>query len=359
MAKGNAGQPSGNGRMRVGVILGGMSSEREISLESGRHVFHNLDPAKYVGVPIFMDLEGRLWEIALTHLVQNTTSDIADRLDEATPIPYEDLRERIDFAFIGLHGKYGEDGCLQGMLELIGVPYNGSGVLGSAIGMDKAFQRRVLAAAGLRVPKHLAVSEEDWEQRNGDTVEIIEDTIGYPCVVKPTREGCSTGLSVVREAGQLAPAVEAALAWDRACLIEELLQGIEVTTTVIGNQELEALLPTETPAQGEFLTVEEKFLPGEGEMITPARLPDELLRKVQNTAVEAFRALGLRVYARFDAFVEDGEVVITEPNTLPGLTPSTMVFHQAAEAGMDPIQFIDRVIQLSLQAHAEKKGPLA
>lgn len=347
-------------RLRVGVVMGGMSSEREISLESGRNIYFSLNPHKYEGIPIFLDEEGGLWQIPLQLVVQNTTSDIADRLaDEATRIAYEQVRTVADFIYIGLHGKYGEDGCLQGLLELLDVPYTGSGVMASAIGMDKHMQRRLLVAAGIEVPKYLPVSERDWENSREETLEEVEASLRYPCVVKPTREGCSTGLSVVRERGQMDAAMENAFQWDTTVLVEELLEGMEITCGVMGNRELMAFPPTETIRRGEFLTVEEKFLPGEGENITPARLPEEGIRRVQEVMVQAYRALGLKAYARMDGFVVDGEVIVTEANTLPGMTPSTCIFHQAAEVEMSPMEFIDRVIELSLEAHAHKKGPLA
>jgi D-alanine-D-alanine ligase len=348
------------GRLRVGVAMAGMSSEREISLESGRNIYFNLDPQKYEGIPIFVDGEGRFWEIPLQLLVQNTTLDITERLeDEGRRITYEELKSVADFIYIGLHGKYGEDGCLQGLLELVDIPYSGSGVMASAIGMDKHMQRKLLAAAGIKVPKYLAVSEKEWQEKEEEILERVGDTLGYPCVVKPTREGCSTGLSVVREPGQLDAAMENALQWDTTALIEEYLVGMEITCAVVGNREPTAFLPTETLRHGDFLTVEEKFLPGEGENVTPARLPTEMIRKVQDVMVQAYEVLGLKVYARLDGFVVDGEVIVTEPNTLPGMTPSTCIFHQAAEAGLSPMDFVSRVIELSLEAHAHKKGPLA
>jgi D-alanine-D-alanine ligase len=353
-------EQNGVGKLRVGVVLGGMSSEREISLESGRNIYFNLNPAKYEAVPIFLDSAGSFWEIPLQLLVQNTTVDITDRLEgEGTRIPYEELRSRVDFVYIGLHGKYGEDGCLQGLLELLSIPYTGSGVMGSAIGMDKHVQRKLLAAAGIKVPKYVAVSEAEWEGRSDEILDMVEDSLGYPCVVKPTREGCSTGISVVREPGGMGAALEGAFTWDTEALVEEALVGMEITCAVVGNRELTALPPTETIRKGEFLTVEEKFLPGEGENITPARLPEEKISQVQSVMIQAYRALGLKVYARMDGFVIDGDVIVTEPNTLPGMTPSTCIFHEAAEAGMSPMEFIDRIIALSLEAHAHKKGPLA
>lgn len=347
-------------KLRVGVVLGGMSSEREISLESGRNIYFNLNPEKHEGIAIFLDAQGTFWQIPLQLLVQNTTTDIAARLeDEASRIAYEELTSVADFIYIGLHGKYGEDGCLQGLLELLGIPYSGSGVMASAIGMDKLMQRKLLAAAGMHVPKYLVVTEREWGENEEDLLGQVEDSLGYPCVVKPTREGCSTGLSVVREPGQMGSALENAFQWDTTALVEELLVGMEITCGVIGNREPTALPPTETLRKGDFLTVEEKFLPGEGENITPARLPEEMIRRVQEVMVQAYRALGLKVYARMDGFVVDGEVIVSEPNTSPGMTPSTCIFHEAAEVGMSPMEFVDRVIELSLEAHAHKKGPLA
>ncbi len=347
-------------RLRVGVIMGGMSWERGISLESGRNIHFNLDSNKYEGIPIFLEGQGRLWEITLPLLVQHTTADIEARLEkEATRIPYEKLKELVDFVYIGLHGKYGEDGCLQGLLELLGIPYTGSGVLASAIGIDKHMTRRLLAAAGIRVPRCLVISEKAWQEQREEMEKEIEETLGYPCVVKPTREGCSIGLSVVRKEEGLAPAMEKAFQYDITCLVEKLLRGTEITCGVIGNENPIAFLPTETPPRGDFLTVEEKFLPGEGENITPARIPQEMIEKVQKVMVEAYKALGTKVYARIDGFVVDGEVIITETNTLPGMTPSTCLFHQAAEEGMSPMDLVSKVIELSLEAHRRKKGPLA
>ena len=350
---------SENKRLRVGVILGGRSSEKEISLESGRNIYYNLDPSKYEGIPIFMDSKGRLWEIGLPLLVQNTTADIEARLEEdAQRLRYEDLKERVDFVYIGLHGKYGEDGCLQGLLELLDIPYTGAGVLGSALGMHKAVQRRLLRQAGIDVPEHVVISRRQWENERDAVYALVEGRFGYPCVVKPTREGCSVGLSVVRSREQLGPAIEGALEWDNEILVEELLQGMEITIAVIGNDDPVAYPPTETPPKGDFLTIEEKFLPGEGENITPARLPEEMIRKVQETAVKAYKVLHLKAYTRFDGFVVGDRFIITEPNTLPGATPSSTIFQGPAEAGLSPMAVIDRVIQFSLEAHAQKKGPL-
>ncbi len=347
-------------RLRVGVVMGGRSSEREISLESGRNVYYNLDRSRFDVLPIYMDSHGRLWEIGLPLVVQNTTQDIEDRLAaDAKRLAYEDLPERLDFIYIGLHGKYGEDGCFQGLLELLGVPYVGSGVLASALGMDKGVQRRLLAHAGIDVPRTMEVRDLDWRADAEEIARAVASSFGYPCVVKPAREGCSTAVAVVRKPEELAPALEAAFEWDRRALVEEYLQGVEVTVAVLGNESPHAFPPTETPPKGDVLTVEEKFLPGYGQNITPARLPPQTLEEVKRIAVRAYQVLGLCAFARMDMFVTtDGRIVLGEPNTLPGASPSSTIFLGPMEEGISPTELLTRVIELSLEAHRAKKGPL-
>jgi len=347
-------------RLRVAVVMGGRSSESEISLESGRNVYNTLDRSRFDVSAYYMDRRGRLWEIGLPLVVQNTTRDIEDRLAaDAAPVPYEELPERVDFVYIGLHGKYGEDGCFQGLLELLDLPYTGSGVLGSALGMDKLVQRRVLRDAGIEVPATHPISRTAWQADPNAVSAAIAASPGFPCVVKPAREGCSTALAVVRVPEALADAVEAALEWDNMVLVEELLTGTEVTVAVLGVESPHACPPTETPPRGEFLTVEEKFLPGEGVNITPARLPEETLAAVREIAERAYRALGLTAFARMDMYVlPDGRIVLGEPNTLPGSSPSSTIFLGPMEEGLGPVDLLTRVVELSLEAHGRKKGPL-
>lgn len=346
-------------RLRVGVVLGGKSSEKEISLESGRNIFYNLDASKYEGVAIYMDSQGQLWEISLSLLVQNTTADIEARLEQsAKRLRYEDLKERVDFVYIGLHGKWGEDGCFQGLLELLDIPYSGSGVLGSALGAHKSVQRLILRQIDIEVPHYAELHDWQWQHERDAVYMMVADKFGYPCVVKPSREGCSTGLSVVRDAEGLNLAVENAFKWDKTILVEELFEGKEITIAVLGNNEPIIYPPTETPARGDFLTVEEKFLPGAGKNITPARLSPEMLQKVKDSVLKAYKALHLTAFTRFDGFVVDDRFIVTEPNTLPGSTPSSTIFQGPAEEGISPMGVIDQVIQFSLEAHANKKGPL-
>jgi len=353
-------QDNGQPKTRVGIIMGGLSSEKEVSLESGRNIFSKIDRRRYDPIPIFMDSRAALWEIPLKLLMRNSTRDIEEDLaEEAKGIPYESLKERVDVICLGLHGKYGEDGCMQGLLELLGIPYTGSGVLASAIGMDKYVCRRILEINGIDVPQTIPVPRRRWEFEQEAIVGEIAGKLGFPCVIKPCREGCSTAVKKVVSAEGIPAAVDEALKWDNLVLAEEFLSGMEVTCGVLGVDSPEALTPSETIATDDVLSLEDKFLYGQGENKTPARLPVDQLERVREAAVGTFRALNLKGYARIDMFVrQDGRVAVLEPNTLPGMTPSTVLFHQAAASGITQAGMIDRIIQSALEVHAGKRGPL-
>lgn len=346
--------------LRVGVIFGGMSSELEVSLASGRQVYFKLDRSKYQGVALFLDREARFWQLPEKLLLQNTTRDIAARVErEATRVAYEDLKTLIDVAFIALHGKYGDDGCIQGLLELLGIPYTGSGVLACALSMDKPMAHRVLKAAGIEVARELVVTEKGWQTDPTAAIERIVETVGLPCVVKPTREGSSIGVTVVKDRGQFEVAMTRAFEWDTAALVEEYLDGLEFSCILLGNDECRVFLPTETVTTHDYLTYDDKYMPGRSQKITPARVPEDTLKRIQEETVKVYRALGFKGYGRMDGFLlKDGRILMTDPNSTSGMAPSSFMFHQAAEAGLTPTMLIDRIIQLALEAHAAKKGPL-
>jgi D-alanine-D-alanine ligase len=345
--------------VRVGVLLGGRSSEREVSLASGRQAFYNLDSTKYTGVALFMDVHGRLWRLPEKLLVQNTTTDIAARVEaDAERIRYDDLPDLIDVAFVALHGKYGDDGCIQGLLEMLDVPYTGSGVLPCALSLDKPYAHRLLQQAGVEVARELVISEAEWRADAAAVSTRIEAELGWPVVTKPTREGSSIGVSVVFGRQDLASALDAAFAWDNEALIEEKLSGMEFSVIVIGNEDVLAFLPTETTHVHSYLTYDDKYMPGRSQKITPARVGSETLAYIQHEAVRAYKALGFRGYARLDGFLVGQRVLLTDPNSTSGMAPSSWMFHQAAEAGLSPRMLIDRIIQLALEAHSQKRGPL-
>ncbi|MBM4313607.1 MAG: D-alanine--D-alanine ligase [Deltaproteobacteria bacterium] len=349
-------------KLRVGVILGGMSSEREVSLNSGRNVFDNLDREAYDPRAIFMDGEGRLWAIPWQLISQNTTKDITERLDrEARRISYEALKEEIDFAFISLHGKFGEDGCLQGLLELLGLPYTGPGVLASALGMDKHMQQMILQAAGIAVPESALVRDDAWRADREKITKRLLSRFGLPLFTKPRREGSSIGVTLVRDEASLAAGIEKALAWDRAALVEEFLEGTEFSSIILEEDgEPQALELTEIIPESEYFTYDDKYMPGRCRKFTPPRnIAPETAKAIKAEAVRAFKALGFRSYGRIDGFyLRDGRILITDPNSASGMAPSSFFFEQAACAGMLPSMIISRLIETSLAIHNGKNGPL-
>ena len=347
--------------LRVGVLFGGRSSEREVSLSSGRQVFYNLERTRYVGVPLFMDHAGAIWLLPEKLVIQNTCGDVETRLAaEAERVFWEDLPERVDVVFVALHGKYGEDGPVQGVLELVGLPYTGSGVLASAIAQDKPMAHALLAEAGFPVPREIVVPAAGWRSDpDAWTARILED-VGLPLVVLPAREGSSIGVSVVREPEEELPsALEAAFEHDPRALVEEYLDGMEFSVILTGNEQPEAFLPTETTTANPFMTYDDKYMPGRSQKITPARVDEATLARIQREAERAFQVLGFRGYARLDGFLlPDGRILFTDPNATSGMAPSSFMFHQAAEAGLTPVALVDRILQLALAAHAAKIGPL-
>ncbi len=349
-------------KVRVGVILGGMSSEREVSLNSGRNVHDNLDREAYDPKAIFMDAQGQLWIIPWQLISQNTTTDITERLEsEARRIPYEGLRDEIDFAFLSLHGKFGEDGCVQGLLELLGIPYTGPGVLASALGMDKHIQQKILQAAGIGVPKSVLVQEEEWQDDRQAVLSSLTARLGFPVFTKPPREGSSIGVTRVRDEASLTRGIEEALKWDRAVLVEEFLEGIEFSSIILEQDgKAGALEVTEIIPQSDYFTYDDKYMPGRCRKFTPPKdIPPDAVEVIKQEAVRAFHALGFRSYGRIDGFyLKDGRVLITDPNSSSGMAPSSFFFEQAACAGMLPSMILSRLVENGLLIHREKSGPL-
>lgn len=351
--------------LRVGVLMGGRSSEREVSLASGRQVYYNLDRARYDGRAIFMDLGGRLWLLPEKLIIQNSCADVEARLAaEARRLAYEDLPAEVDLVFNALHGKYGDDGCVQGLLELLDLPYTGSGVLACALSLDKPMAHALLSSASMEAPPAVVIEAAGWardaESCTAGVVAAMLASGASRLVVLPAREGSSIGVSVVDDIEQLDAAVAEALAFDNRVLVEAFLDGMEFSVIVTGNGDhLEAFLPTETRTENPFMTYDDKYMPGRSQKITPAEVAPDLLARLQAEACRAYRVLGFQGYGRMDGFLlADGRVVFTDPNSTSGMSPSSYMFHQAAEAGLTAAALIDRILRLALEAHAAKRGPL-
>lgn len=343
-------------KLRVAVLFGGPSNERETSLDSGRNVIYKLSPQKYSVIPIFIDSNMGLYHINERLLVRNSTKEIALGLTDDMRIGWSDLPAIADFVFIGLHGGEGENGAVQGALEMLGLPYNGSSVFTSALCMDKFKTNEFLRHKGFAVPAGRLVSLHQTESINWFDI--------FGCsslIVKPHDDGCSVGVRNVINQEELRQALqELRLLGKEYALVEECVVGMELTVGVVGNGQPVAMPPSQAVAAAGVLSIEEKFLPGAGENQTPAPLSADALALVQRTVEAVYAAVGCTGYARIDCFYQTAEqsptgherVVIIEINTLPALTPATCIFHQAAELGIKPMEFIDQIVELGLQRHA-------
>ncbi len=349
-------------KIRVAVLLGGASNEKETSLDSGRNVFYKLAPHKYDAIALFVSSNLELYKLTQSQLVRNSTAEIVELLQESQKIKWSDLPTIADFVFNALHGGEGENGSVQGALEMLGMPYNGSSVLASALCMNKYKTNQLLAINGFDVPKHVYFSPSpvSYDGRPlKDLCKEITAQLSWPMIVKPHDDGCSVMVQKANTQEELIAAIEKVLEQKNAVLIEECITGMELTVGVIGNDVARALPPSQAISAHGILSIEEKFLPGAGENQTPAPLPKETLRFVQDVMEQVYTTLQCRGYVRIDCFYQSADisptgkerVVILEINTLPGLTPATCLFHQAAEIGLKPMDFIDLIITLGFEEH--------
>ncbi len=349
-----------NKKLRVAVLMGGSSNEKEISLETGRNITYKLSPHKYDITPVFVSSKMALHKINQAVLVRNSTREIELQLDQTTQIKWHDLPKFFDFVFIGLHGGHGENGAVQGTLEMLGLPYNGSDVLTSALCMDKYKTNEYLRNEGFEVPQSLLIAKDMWKDNKKELLATIKKTLPLPLIAKPHDDGCSVMVKKITTEQQLAKTIEAIFAHNKThVLIEECIAGMELTVGVIGNEKPQALPPSQAVSTAGILSIEEKFLPGAGQNLTPAPLSKPALQLVQKTMEKVYAAIGCTGYARIDCFYQSAQqsstkkerVITLEINSLPGMTPATCIFHQAAEIGMKPMDFIDTIVKLGLQAH--------
>lgn len=311
-------------KLTVALLSGGKSAEREVSLNSGEQVYRVLDKDRY-------------------EVLRFDPRDDLPRLARQA--------EDIDVALIILHGRLGEDGTIQGFLDLLGIPYQGSGVLGSAIAMNKILSKELYERAGLPVAPYVVLDRSTPL----DSREIVE-SLGLPVVVKPEQEGSSIGLSIVRREEDLAAALETGWRYDRRCLIEKFIAGVEITGGVLGNDELIALPLIEiVPGEGhEFFDYHAKYTPGASHEICPARVSDDITARAREYAVRAHRALHCRGYSRTDMIASGNDIYVLETNTIPGMTATSLFPQAAAVAGIPFPQLMDRLIDLAIEEKRAK-----
>ncbi len=352
-------------KLRVGVIFGGRSGEHEVSLNSANSILTALDREKYDVVPIGITKAGR-WLIGAEPSQVLAEGEFDPELIPAALIPDPSEAQlvplaggkanSIDVIFPVLHGTYGEDGTMQGLLELANIPYVGSGVLGSAAGMDKIVMKRIFAQVGLPQGRFLAFTRKQWESSAEPVLAEVENGLGYPCFVKPANMGSSVGISKARDRSGLVRALEVAARYDRRIVVEEFIEGREIEVSVLGNDEPVSSLPGEIIPCNEFYDYKAKYIDGDSALIIPAELPDATVESIRRYAVRAFTALDCAGLARVDFFVSrmDGTVLINEVNTMPGFTSISMYPKLWEASGVPYGELLDKLIELALERHREK-----
>ena len=352
-------------RLRVGVLFGGRSGEHEVSLASAASVIRGLDPEKYEAVPIGISKDGR-WLVGtgaqkmLPEVLKSGQRIVlpADP-NAATLVPLDENRSgamRVDVIFPVLHGTFGEDGTVQGLLELAGLPYVGAGVLGSSVGMDKDVQKRLFQHAGLPVADFLAVSRAEWEHARVKVLQAIQKKFRYPLFVKPATLGSSVGMTKVHDRTELPAALDTAAEFAQKILVERFVNGREIEVSVLGNESPRASVPGEIIPHREFYDYAAKYLEEGTRLEIPAPLTKAQVKRFQELAVRSFRAVECAGMARVDFFLErkTGRIYLNEINTIPGFTSISMYPKLWEASGIGFRELIDRLIELALAAHRER-----
>ncbi len=352
-------------RLKVGILFGGRSGEHEVSLASASSVLKALDPEKYEAVPIGISKDGR-WlagggaQKLLPDVLKSGRRVVlpADP-NSAALMPLEAAGGgglRVDVIFPVLHGTFGEDGTVQGLLDLAGLPYVGAGVLGSAVGMDKDVQKRLFQQARLPVAEFLVVQRAGWEREPKKIVAAIRKKFRFPLFVKPATLGSSVGMSKVHNLKTLSPAMDLAAEFGMKIMVERAIRGREIEVSVLGNHDPRASLPGEIVPHREFYDYTAKYLEEGTRLEIPAKLSRAQVRKFQRLAVQVFRAGECSGMARVDFFLEQrtGKIYVNEINTIPGFTSISMYPKLWEASGIPYRELIDRLIELALELHGEK-----
>ncbi|HEX9696703.1 MAG TPA: D-alanine--D-alanine ligase family protein [Actinomycetota bacterium] len=353
-------------KIRVAIVYGGRSAEHEVSVVSARCVMEAIDPAKYDVVPVAITKEGR-WllperkpaqltapagslpfveEAGTTVALRPSAGLVSDSADGSV-----DGLGAVDVVFPLVHGPFGEDGTLQGMLEMAGVPYVGAGVLASALGMDKEMQKRLFAARGLPLAPWIHVHAADARRNEQGCTDTAVDQIGLPCFTKPARLGSSVGVSRCRDAGEVRAGLAHAFEYDEKAIVEKAIVGRELECAVLGNDDPEASVVGEIVSANEFYDYRAKYLEEQSRTIVPADVAEPVAERVRRFALEAFQAIECRGMARVDFFYEEatGAVFLNEINTIPGFTPISMYPKLWDASGIPYAKLVDRLIELALE----------
>jgi D-alanine-D-alanine ligase len=368
---------------RVGVIFGGRSGEHEVSLASAASIIAALEQRGHDVVPIGIARDGR-WVLggdpmaalaaearvavpggddagavkkALADRAESAravTSTALVRSEPAGSVPSE-LRQGLDVVFIALHGPYGEDGTIQGLLEMADVPYVGAGVLASAVGMDKATMKTVFRACGLPIVEHVVVLRRDWRRDREGVGRRVLEALGVPCFVKPCNLGSSVGISKVATAAALPAALDEAARHDRKLVVERAIARVrEIEVSVLGNDEPQASLPGEIVYESDWYDYTTKYAEGQARLVCPAPVGPELTQRFRTLAVEAFRAIDAAGMARVDFFLDGQTILVNEINTIPGFTTTSGYARMWEATGLAYPDLVQRLVDLALERHRDR-----
>jgi D-alanine-D-alanine ligase len=360
-------------KLRVGLIFGGRSGEHEISLLSAQGIMGAIDRDKYEVVPIGITRTGRwlasgdpMKALAFGELEKSSRAALLAEPSQQGLMRLEDREHEqalaavkvaeIDVVFPILHGPFGEDGTVQGLLELAGLPYVGAGVAASAVGMDKILFKSIMEAHGLPIVPYLAAKRRDWERNPDRLISRIEAEIGYDAFVKPANLGSSVGITKAHNQAELRAALDDAARYDRKLVIEQAVDAREIEVSVLGNDTPLASIPGEIVPSNEFYDYAAKYLDWKSELLIPAPIPDEIAEQIRELAVKAYLAIDCAGMARADFLLDrqTSRVYVNELNTLPGFTPISMYPKLWEASGIPYAELIERLIDLALDRHADK-----
>jgi D-alanine-D-alanine ligase len=346
-----------DGRMKIALLFGGRSAEHDVSILSARSINEAASKERYVVIPVCIARDGRFVAPERSAAIlggkqKGTTGDDDFSFEEWF------RREGIDIVFPIIHGTFGEDGTLQGYLEILGFPYVGSGVTGSAVGMDKWMMKYAFAAAKLPLAEFVPVSEFDWQTDPDRVKRAVANALRFPYFVKPANGGSSVGVSKVRSDDELPIAIETALRFDDKVLVERGIDAREIEVSVLGNDKPEASVAGEIVAGHEFYDYEDKYIDNQSTLVIPAKVAADKMEELRKLAVAAFRAVGASGYARVDFFVERGSnrIYLNEINTIPGFTKISMYPKLWEATELKYAKLIDRLIELGMERSSARKA---
>ena len=351
-------------KINVAVLMGGRTAEHEVSLNTGRVVVNALDKSKYNVKPVVIKKTGE-WLVPKGYLTQSTYEQLDAHQTDIVPLSTGNaldkaIEEKIDVVFIAMHGPMGEDGTVQGLLELTDIPYTGSGVMSSSLSMNKVMSRRMFKYADLKVPKGVDFNVWDWQKRSSQIMSEVEAKVGFPCVLKPVELGSSVGISIVKSEKDFEAGLQKVLEHSNEVLVEEYINGKELTCAVLGainGEEPIPLIPTQIiPKTSEFFDYEAKYTAGATEEITPPRdFEGEMIRRIQEIAVCAHKILACGGMSRTDVMIRDDEIYVLELNTIPGMTEVSLYPQAAKAANINFSELLDKIIQIAVETHKQKK----